>query len=99
VLLFDERRELAVQAAWSGWPPACARRPSCWSRAWWRRITALGMEEDSARLEEADWVCEAIPELLEAKQALFHAVAPIVRPGTLLSTNTSGLARGEPSRG
>jgi 3-hydroxyacyl-CoA dehydrogenase len=88
VLLFDQRRDLALKGLER---LATLRPPALLEPKMIRRITALGMEEDSARLDEVDWVCEAIPELLEAKQALFHTVAPIVRPGTLLSTNTSGL--------
>lgn len=41
--------------------------------------------------ESADLVIEAIPEILEAKQALFRRLQDRVRPDALLATNTSSL--------
>ncbi len=49
------------------------------------------IEENSALIAEADWVCEAIVEKPEAKQALFAQIDPLLREDALISTNTSGL--------
>ncbi len=43
-------------------------------------------------LADADLVVEAIPEKLEMKRVLFHALDAIVRPGAILATNTSSLS-------
>ena len=40
---------------------------------------------------EADWVCEAIIEKLDAKRALFEKLESVLAPDSLISTNTSGL--------
>jgi len=40
---------------------------------------------------EADWVCEAIIERLDAKRALYQQIEPLIGPDALISTNTSGL--------
>jgi 3-hydroxyacyl-CoA dehydrogenase len=40
---------------------------------------------------EADWVCEAISENLEAKRTLFARLEPILKPTALVSSNTSGI--------
>jgi 3-hydroxyacyl-CoA dehydrogenase len=45
-------------------------------------------------VSDADWVCEAIVERLEAKRDLFAAIDPILRPDAMISTNTSGLQIG-----
>jgi len=42
-------------------------------------------------VSEADWVCEAIVEKLDAKRALFESIEARLRPDALVSTNTSGL--------
>jgi 3-hydroxyacyl-CoA dehydrogenase len=49
----------------------------------------------AAWLQEADWVCEAVAERLDVKQALYTQIAPHLRPDALLTTNTSGLPIGE----
>lgn len=50
-----------------------------------------GIEENLDWIAEADWVCEAIVEKLEAKQALFAKVEPLLQATAMISTNTSGL--------
>ncbi len=50
--------------------------------------------ENLAWVNEADWVCEAIVERLDAKRALFEAIEDHLRPDALISTNTSGLQIG-----
>ena len=44
---------------------------------------------------EADWVLEAIPEDLAAKQKLFDAIDQIADPDALITSSSSGLAPGE----
>lgn len=45
-------------------------------------------------VSEADWVCEAIIEKLDAKRDLFALLEDHLRPDALISTNTSGLQIG-----
>ncbi len=59
-----------------------------------RLITPGSLESDLARAAEADWIIEAIIEDLPAKQALLARLLPHWRPGTIVSTNTSGLPIG-----
>ncbi len=53
------------------------------------RLTLAG---DIADFAAADVVIEAIVERLEPKQALFKALEDVVRPDTILATNTSSLS-------
>lgn len=46
-------------------------------------------EDDLARVAECDWICEAIIERLDIKQALYHRLEAVRRPGTAISSNTS----------
>lgn len=43
---------------------------------------------------EADWVCEAIIEKMDAKRELFARLEPLLRADAMVSTNTSGLQIG-----
>ncbi len=51
------------------------------------RISVVPLEQ----LHDCELVIEAIPELLDAKQSLFAALSQIVKPDTILATNTSYL--------
>jgi 3-hydroxyacyl-CoA dehydrogenase len=49
--------------------------------------------------EDADWVCEAIVEKLDAKRELLAALVPVLPDRAFVSTNTSGLEIGRLAEG
>lgn len=53
------------------------------------RITIGNIEDDLARIADCDWVVEAIVERLELKRQLYASLAPHLKPGAVLSSNTS----------
>ncbi len=57
-----------------------------------RRVRIGNLEDDLAQLAECDWVLEAIVEKLAIKQALFEKIAPHLRDGVIVTSNTSGLS-------
>jgi 3-hydroxyacyl-CoA dehydrogenase len=57
-----------------------------------RMITPGNLEDDLGRIAEVDWVIEAVVERLDVKQDLWKRVGAVARPGTILSSNTSGLS-------
>jgi 3-hydroxyacyl-CoA dehydrogenase len=54
-------------------------------------VTVGNTEDDLARLGEADWIVEAVFEQLDIKRDLYARVEAVRRPGTIISSNTSGL--------
>jgi len=56
-----------------------------------RLVTVGNFDDDLKRLAEVDWIIEAIVENLEIKRALLRKVEAIRKPGTIVTTNTSGL--------
>ena len=56
-----------------------------------RLVTVGNFEDDLKRVGDVDWVIEAVVENLEIKRALLKKVEAIRKPGTIVSTNTSGL--------
>jgi len=56
------------------------------------RIIPGNFGDDLARLNECDWVIEAVVEHPAIKAALLQSVAPHLRDDALLTTNTSGLS-------
>ncbi|MCZ8514709.1 3-hydroxyacyl-CoA dehydrogenase/enoyl-CoA hydratase family protein [Paenibacillus filicis] len=57
-----------------------------------RRITPGNLEDDFAKLSGVDWIIEVIVERLDAKKALLERVEQVWRPGTVVSSNTSGIS-------
>lgn len=56
------------------------------------RIEAGELGRDTPRLAECDWIIEAVSERLEAKHAVWSAIASVWKPGIVVSSNTSGLS-------
>ncbi len=56
-----------------------------------RLITIGNIEDHLQGLSQADWIIEAVAERLEIKQGLFAKVEAHRRPGSLVSSNTSGI--------
>src|SRR5690606_6137200 len=56
------------------------------------RLVKLGnFDDDLKNIEECDWIIEAIVERLDIKKSLYEKVDQFRRPGTLVSSNTSGI--------
>lgn len=56
-----------------------------------KRIRPGNFEDDIERLADADWIIEAVIEKFEPKRSLLEKVDQVRKPGTLVSSNTSGL--------
>src|SRR5437773_11090995 len=57
-----------------------------------RQIDIGTIDKDLGRLRQADWTIEAIVENLEIKKQLLEKVDKARRPGSFITTNTSGLS-------
>lgn len=55
-------------------------------------LTVGNFEDDLPQLAEADWIIEVVIENLAIKKDLLKKVEKYRRPGTILSTNTSGIS-------
>ena len=64
-----------------------------------RLVTVGNFEDDLKKLGEVDWVIEAVVENLEIKRSLLRKVEAVRRPGTIVTTNTSGLPVGKIAEG
>jgi 3-hydroxyacyl-CoA dehydrogenase len=64
-----------------------------------RLVTVGNFEDDLKKLAEVDWIIEAVVENLDLKRALLRRVEAIRKPGTIITTNTSGLEVGKIAEG
>lgn len=55
------------------------------------RIQTGNFEDDLAKIADVDWIIEVVIERLDIKQQVFENVEKFRKPGTLISSNTSGI--------
>ncbi len=55
------------------------------------KISVGNLEDDLSRIADADWIIEVVAENLEIKRNLLAKVAQFRKPGSIVTTNTSGL--------
>jgi 3-hydroxyacyl-CoA dehydrogenase len=55
-------------------------------------IEVGNFEDDLGRIADCDWIVEAVTENIDIKRALFARVDAVRKPGSLVTSNTSGLS-------
>ena len=76
----------------AGLDAAKKSKPAAFFEASLARLVTVGnFEDDLKRLADVDWIIEAVVENLEIKRTLLRKVEAVRKPGTIVTTNTSGL--------
>ncbi|MBV8823114.1 MAG: hypothetical protein JO123_10025, partial [Ktedonobacteraceae bacterium] len=68
-----------------------AKPASFYSQRGLQLVTVGNIEDDLKKLADVDWVVEAVVERLDIKQKLYSQLEQVLTPGTIVSSNTSGL--------
>lgn len=55
------------------------------------RITTGNLEDDLHKINDVDWVIEVVVERLDIKKQVFEKIEKYRKPGTIVSSNTSGI--------
>ncbi len=55
------------------------------------RVTLGNFEDDMPKIKDCDWIIEVVVERLDIKQQVFEKVDKLRKPGTLVTSNTSGI--------
>jgi len=55
------------------------------------RITTGNLEDDISKVADADWILEVVVERLDVKKLVFEKLEKHRKPGTIISSNTSGI--------
>ena len=55
------------------------------------RISTGNFDDDLPKIAEVDWIIEVVVERLDIKQQIFEKVESYRKPGTLITSNTSGI--------
>jgi 3-hydroxyacyl-CoA dehydrogenase len=56
-----------------------------------KRIETGNLEDDISKIKDSDWIIEVVVERLDIKQQVFENLEKHRTPGTLISSNTSGI--------
>ena len=68
-----------------------ARPAAFYSKKAAKLVTAGNIEDDLGKLADVDWIVEAVVERLDIKRSLYAKMEEVLRPGTIVTSNTSGL--------
>ena len=71
---------------------AIASNPSpIYRKAFADRIRIGNLEDDLELLKDCDWIIEAVTERIDIKRLVYEKVEAYRKPGSLITTNTSGI--------
>lgn len=62
-----------------------------YDQAFASRITTGNLEDDIAEVKNVDWIMEVVVERLDIKKQVFEKLEKYRTPGTLITSNTSGI--------
>ena len=84
-----KQRNRIVQGAFDN---ALKSKPAAlYEKSFASRITLGNFDDDLPKIADCDWVIEVVVERLDIKQQLFEKVEKFRKPGTLITSNTSGI--------
>jgi 3-hydroxyacyl-CoA dehydrogenase len=96
----DAEQAARNKIAAAGLEAAKKAKPAAFMESSLSRLVTIGnFEDDLNKLADVDWIIEAVVENLEIKRALLRKVETIRKPGTFVTTNTSGLPVGKIAEG
>ncbi|MGA2742513.1 MAG: 3-hydroxyacyl-CoA dehydrogenase/enoyl-CoA hydratase family protein, partial [Bryobacteraceae bacterium] len=79
-------------AAMGGLETALKQKPAAFFTPETKSLVTPGnFEDDLAKIRDCDWIVEAVTEKLEIKRGLIEKVLKHRKPGSIFSTNTSGI--------
>ncbi len=55
------------------------------------RITVGNFDDDLTKIKNTDWIIEVVVERLDIKKSVYEKIEQFRKPGTLVSSNTSGI--------
>jgi len=57
-----------------------------------RLITIGNLEDNLEWLSDVDWIIEVVVERLDIKKTVFEKIETVLKPGTIITSNTSGIS-------
>ncbi len=90
--LTKEGREFRDKLAQDGLDRALNSKPASFYVPENARLITIGnMEDNMGWLSDVDWIIEAVVERLDIKKGVFERIEAVLKPGTIITSNTSGI--------
>ncbi len=90
--LTKEGREFRDKLAQDGLDIALNSKPASFYVPENARLITIGnMEDNMGWLSDVDWIIEAVVERLDIKKGVFERIEEVLKPGTIITSNTSGI--------
>ena len=83
--------DITSDAAREGLKRARALKPDPFFTPDTSKLISTGGFDELARVRDSDWIIEAVIEQLDTKRALLEKLDAVRRPGSIVSSNTSGI--------
>src|SRR5690242_15895154 len=83
--------DVTADAARDGLKRARSLKPDPFFTSDTAKLISTGSFDELARIQESDWIIEAIVEQLDIKRSLLEKVDAARRQGSIVSSNTSGI--------
>ena len=91
--LAPESKEFRNKLARSGVDGALKSKPASFYVPEYARLISVGnLEDDLAKLKGVEWIIEVVLERLDVKKSVFEKIESVMSPGTVVSSNTSGIS-------
>jgi len=91
--LTKDRKEFRNKLAQNGLENTLKSKPASFYIPEYAKLITIGnLEDDIGLLGDVDWIIEVVVERLDIKKSVFEKVETVLKPGTIISSNTSGIS-------
>jgi len=90
--LTKDSKEFRNKLAQNGLKNTLKSKPASFYIPEYAKLITIGnLEDDLGLLGHVDWIIEVVVERLDIKKSVFEKVETVLKPGTIISSNTSGI--------
>jgi 3-hydroxyacyl-CoA dehydrogenase len=91
--LTKDSKKFRNKLAQSGLEKTLKSKPASFYIPEYAKLITIGNLEDNLDwLGDVDWIIEVVVERLDIKKSVFEKVETVLKPGTIISSNTSGIS-------
>ncbi|RLB25743.1 MAG: 3-hydroxyacyl-CoA dehydrogenase [Deltaproteobacteria bacterium] len=91
--LTKDSKEFRNKLAQNGLKNTLKSKPASFYIPEYAKLITIGnLEDDLGLLGHVDWIIEVVVERLDIKKSVFEKVETVLKPGTIISSNTSGIS-------
>ena len=91
--LTKDSKEFRNKLAQNGLKNTLKSKPASFYIPEYAKLITIGnLEDDIGLLGDVDWIIEVVVERLDIKKRVFEQVETVLKPGTIITSNTSGIS-------